>query len=93
MRQYELIFIVHPDLDATALDDTVKRVSNWITEESGEIIKTEIWGKKALAYPIRKQVEGQYVQMQISIPPSSGPQLEKNLRYLEPILRYLLVNK
>jgi small subunit ribosomal protein S6 len=93
MREYELIFIVHPDLDENAFNDVITKVSSWITEEGGEIAKTDLWGKRKLAYPIRKQTEGQYVFMHTTLSPTFGAQLERNLRFLEPIMRFSLVAK
>lgn len=93
MREYELIFIVHPDLDETAFTEVVNRVTGWVTDGGGEVTKTEIWGKRRLAYPIRKQTEGQYALFQIKIAPKSGAALEHNLRFLEPILRYSIIAK
>lgn len=93
MRDYELIFIVHPDLDETATTEVVNRVRIWITEVGGEIVKTDLWGKRKLAYPIRKQNEGQYVFMETQMAPKFGVQLERNLRFLEPIMRFSLVAK
>ena len=93
MRKYELIFIVHPDLDESAFNDVVERVSGWITNAGGEITKTDLWGKRTLAYPIRKQTEGQYVLMHTNMDAQFGTELERNMRYLEPIMRYLLIAK
>jgi small subunit ribosomal protein S6 len=93
MREYEIMFIVHPDLDESAFDDVVKRISGWITDDGGEITETEMWGKRTLAYPIRKLTEGQYVLMHTKMSPQFGAVLERNLRYLEPVLRYLLIAK
>ena len=93
MREYELTYIVHPDLDDAAFKEIVEKVSSWITESGGEIIKTDIWGKRKLAYPIRKQNEGQYVYTEIKIEPQFCRQLERNLRLLEPVMRYLLILK
>ncbi|MFC2043294.1 30S ribosomal protein S6 [Chloroflexota bacterium] len=91
MRQYELIFIVHPDIDDVALNDVIDRVSSWIFDEDGEITNTELWGKRKLAYLIRKQTEGTYVVMQIKMTITADSQLERNLRYLEPIMRYSII--
>lgn len=91
MRQYELIFIVHPDLDDDALKEVINRVSSWISDEDGEITNTELWGKRKLAYLIRKQSEGIYVVMQIMMTMTTDSQLERNLRYLEPIMRYSII--
>lgn len=88
MREYELVFIVHPDLDETAFTEVVNRVRTWIEEDGGEVAKIDLWGKKKLAYPIRKQTEGQYVFMQTKMKPTFGVTLERNLRFLEPVLRF-----
>ncbi len=93
MRDYELMFIVHPDLDESAFNDVITRVSGWINENGGEITKTEVWGKRTMAYSIRKQKEGQYVLMHTHMPSSVGATLERNLRFLEPVMRFLLVAK
>ncbi len=90
MRNYELVFIVHPELEESAFKELVDRVQAWITEAGGKILKVDIWGKRQLAYPIRKQVEGQYVLVQSQFEPSHCEELERNLRIQEPILRYLV---
>ena len=92
MRQYELIFIVHPDVDENALTEVVNRIQSWITDDGGEVTNTELWGKKKLAYPINKQEEGQYILMHTTMAPTFGAELERNLRYLEPVMRYLFVS-
>jgi len=91
VRQYELIFIVHPDLDDDALNEVIDRVSSWISDEDGEITNTELWGKRKLAYPIRKQPEGFYVVMQTKMILTADSQLERNLSYLEPVMRYSII--
>jgi len=91
MRQYELIFIVHPDLDDDALNEVIDRVSSWVSDEDGEITNTELWGKRKLAYPIRKQLEGFYVVMQTKMTMTADSQLERNLSILEPIMRYSII--
>lgn len=90
MREYELIFIVHPDLDETAFNDVVQKVQGWISDAGGEVTKVDLWGTRKLAYPIRKQDEGQYVLMETSMEPSLNAELERNLGLLEPIMRYLI---
>ena len=93
MREYEVVFVAHPDLDESALNDLINKVRGWITESGGEVSKTDLWGKRKLAYPIRKQREGQYVLLHSNMAPSFGAQLERNLRFTEPVLRFLLVVK
>jgi small subunit ribosomal protein S6 len=93
MREYELMCVVHPDLDETALNDIIKRVSGWVTDGGGTVDKTDVWGKRPLAYAIRKQAQGQYVLMHLNMDPKLGATLERNLRFQEPVLRFLLSAK
>ena len=93
MRDYELVFIVHPDLETAAFDEVVEKVQGWISEDGGEISKVDVWGKRKMAYPIRKKEEGQYVLLETKMLPTSIPSLERNLRLLEPVMRFLVTNK
>jgi len=90
MRKYELVCIFQPELDETAFKGAVDRVQSWITEAGGSVDKTEVWGRRKLAYVIRKQTEGQYVLMNVTLDPKSTSELERNIRFLEPALRHLL---
>ena len=90
MRDYELVYIVHPDLDENAFNEIVSRVKSWITDSGGEIAKEDIWGKRKLAYPLRKQQEGQYVFLKTHMSTDFIPELERNLSLLEPIMRFLI---
>ena len=58
MRTYEIAYIIHPDLDEDAFNGIQERVAGWITDAGGTITNTDIWGKRKLAYEIRKQTEG-----------------------------------
>jgi small subunit ribosomal protein S6 len=91
MRKYELVCIIHPDLDEIAFNGIVEKVKDWVLETSGSVDKVEIWGRKRLAYTIKKQREGQYVLYNLSLEPAATATLEKNLRFLEPVIRYMLV--
>ena len=90
MREYELVFIIHPDLDEIATTEVVERVKGWITEAGGTIDKVDPWGKRKLAYPIRKQNEGQYFLFNTHMTPAFIADLERNLRFVEPVMRFLI---
>ncbi len=90
MRNYELVFILHPDLDEANVETNVDRVKSWVTESGGSVTKQELWGKRRLAYKIRKQSEGIYVLLQAALEPSFTTELERNLRLTEQIMRFLL---
>ncbi len=93
MREYEYIFIIHPDLDENAFKELVDKIKGWITGAGGQVVKVDLWGKHKLAYPIRKQTEGQYVLLDTVMSPDYSAELERNVRFLEPILRYLVTLK
>ena len=91
MRAYELTVIIHPDLDETALGEVVERIKGWIAADGGSVDKVDLWGRRRMAYSIRKQFEGQYVFMQTTLAQKSLAGLERILRFLEPVMRYLLI--
>ena len=93
MRNYELALIVDPNLDEQAFQATVDKVQGWITEAGGVVEKVDVWGKRTLAYPIRKQREGQYVFFKTQMDATFCAQLERQLRLTEPIMRFLLVRE
>jgi len=90
MRNYEVILVVHPELDETAFKGVVEKVSGWITTAGGSVDKVDVWGRRRMAYIIRKQREGQYVYMQTQLPPTFTSELERNLRFLEPVMRFIV---
>ena len=91
MRTYEIVFIIHPDLDEDNQTETINKVKGWITEINGTITKEELWGNKRLAYAIRKQREGYYVLLNAQLDPSSISELERNFRITEAIMRFLII--
>jgi len=90
MRKYEMVCILHPDLDETAFNEAVEKIRGWITEAGGNIEKADVWGRRKMAYAIRKQTEGQYILLNISMPPANVAALEQNLRFLEANLRHMV---
>ena len=90
MKPYELLLIITPDHDeneAEALTDQVKG----IIENGGTLLKLDPWGKKRLAYPIRKRSEGYYVLYIFESAPSFVAELNQALHVIETILRYMIV--
>ena len=90
MRKYELVCLIQPDLDETALNGVLDRVKAWVAESGGTVDKMDIWGKRRLAYPIRKQREGNYVLFNVSLDTTAAAGLEQNLRYTETVMRHML---
>ena len=90
MRKYELVCIIHPDLDETAFKALIEKVSGWVTEAAGSVDKVDVWGRRRMAYYINKQREGQYVLLHLSMDPSATASLERNLRFQESVMRSML---
>ena len=90
MRSYELICIVQPDLDETAFNGVIDRVKGWISESGGSVDKVDVWGRRRMAYHIRKQREGQYVLLNVTMNPAAISSLERNIRFQESVLRHML---
>ncbi len=88
---YELIFVVSPEVSEEALETAVNGVSHFIAGKEGVISSVERWGKRKLAYPIKHFVEGTYVLAQFKMNPRWSKELEANLLISEDILRHLLV--
>lgn len=91
MRNYELTCIIHPDLDETAFNDALDKIKSWISESDGKVEKVDLWGRRKMAYMIRKQLEGQYVLIHASMPASAITELDRKLRFLEPLMRHMFV--
>jgi small subunit ribosomal protein S6 len=90
MRKYELVCIVHPDLDEAGFNGIIEKVKGWIAESGGTVDKVDVWGRKRLAYLVRKQREGQYVLFNVTLPATATATLDQNLRFQEPVIRYMI---
>ena len=90
MRHYELVCIIHPDLDESSFNGIVEKIKDWVVETGGSVDKIEIWGRKRLASAIKKHREGQYVLFNLSLEPTATASIEQNLRFLEPVIRFMI---
>lgn len=90
MRKYELVCVIQPDLDEAAFNGVLDRVKGWVTESGGSVDKVDVWGKRKMAYQIRKHREGSYVLFNLSLTPATIAALEQNIRYTETVMRHVL---
>lgn len=93
MKNYEIAVIVHPDLDETAFQEILDKIQEWVKDADGKITNVDLWGKRKLAYEIRKQTEGQYIILQAELEPSTCIDIERNLRLQESIMRFMISNQ
>jgi small subunit ribosomal protein S6 len=89
-RLYELAVVVRVDGGDEAINETMTQVEAWVNV-SGSISKADRWGRRKLAYEIDKQREGYYAIMNIELDTVGLPELERNLKLANSILRYLIV--
>jgi small subunit ribosomal protein S6 len=93
LRDYEVLYIVRADLDDDKVQDIIKRVNTLIEKAGGSVERTNIWGKRKLAYEVKHQKEGSYVLQDFQIGPDRIPELEAALKITEDVLRHLIVRK
>lgn len=92
MKTYELVYIVHPDLETT-IDKVTEKVTGFIERRNGKVLKQDNWEKKKLAYKILKQDFGIYVVVEFDSEPKSVVSIENDIRLSEEIIRFILVAK
>ena len=91
MRKYETFFIVDPDIPdetVTAVDNKFKAI---VTSNGGDVLSYSPWGKRKLAYPIRKRSRGLYILMEFAGEAPLVAELERNQRLDERILKFITV--
>ena len=91
MRSYELVFIVHPEIEGEDLTAAVETVKGLVERSGGEVTELALWGLRRLAYPIQDQWEGQYVLMELELEPQGVAEIERGLGLNEQVIRHLLV--
>jgi small subunit ribosomal protein S6 len=91
LNEYELMLILHPRLNADEANAMVETVQGRITGAGGEMISTDVWGRRRLAYPIQHVLEGTYVLMTFQLEPARTRTIESWLGISESVLRHLLI--
>lgn len=89
MNQYEIAVLYHPDLEID-LEKAESRVKKIIEDNSGKITKTDNWGKRKLAYPIKKQDFAVYVFYTVEMPGESVARVEQTFNITDEIIRFLI---
>ena len=90
-REYETIFILRPDTNQEGITLVNTRVRSVIDQMGGKIMKLDNWGKRKLAYEIKKQLKGIYLYWQFLGSTGLVEEIERNLRMLDTVIRYYTV--
>lgn len=91
MKRYETIYIINPTLDADSLGEVVTKFSDLIKRLKGYIVKVNEWGKRKLAYEVKRFDKGYYIVLDFCGLPEIVKELERNLKLDDRILKYLTV--
>jgi small subunit ribosomal protein S6 len=91
LREYETIFLVKPELTDDNVDRLKERVRGIVSREGGKVIRFTVWGKKKTLYPVAKQPRAIYVHTHYLGNPKMVAEVERNLRNIDEVTRYLSV--
>jgi small subunit ribosomal protein S6 len=88
MKRYETIFILDPDLEEEKTQSAIEKIKGIISQNSGEILKTEDWGKRKLAYQVKKKTKGHYILLHFMGSPTLVSELERNFRVMDAVIKF-----
>jgi len=88
MKKYETIFILDPDLEEGQALSAIEKAKGIITQTNGEILKVEDWGKRKLAYEVKKKPKGHYILIHFLGSPALLSELERNFRVMDAVIKF-----
>lgn len=87
MRHYELMVILDPDLEERTVTPSLDQFLNVVRQGGGNVEKIDVWGRRRLAYEIKKRVEGIYAVVDLRAEPATVQELDRQLNLNESVLR------
>jgi small subunit ribosomal protein S6 len=90
-RSYEIVFIINPDADDAEVMRLTEAAQKIITDQGGKIVKTEMMGKRRLAYEINHKRDGIYVLLEVEGSGGEIAEFERRMRVNDRVLRYMTV--
>jgi small subunit ribosomal protein S6 len=93
MNQYETGFIIAPNLPEEETSALIIQMAEVVSAKKGRMIKQDLWGKRRLAYPIKRYQEGFYVFFNYEGTPVVPAELERKFKQTDAILRFMTVRK
>jgi small subunit ribosomal protein S6 len=91
MHIYESIFIINPNLSDEETAGVIKKMQDVVASQGGEMLKFEDWGKKKLAYEIKKHKRGHYAFFQFKSAPAAVSELERTYKMTDTVIKFLTV--
>ena len=93
MRNYELLYIIKPDVEEEQLTALVEKFKALVEGQGAEVAKLDKWGKRRLAYEVDHIREGFYVLMQFKAEPAAAAELDRVMKITDGILRHMIVRE
>ncbi|MEO5832719.1 MAG: 30S ribosomal protein S6 [Nakamurella sp.] len=90
-RHYELLLILDPSLDERTVAPSIDTFLNVIRQGGGSVESVEVWGRRRLAFEIRKNAEGIYAVINVTAPSASVTELDRQLNLNESVLRTKII--
>jgi small subunit ribosomal protein S6 len=91
VRNYEVMYILKPELEEEAINTTVTRFEDVVKNIGGEIVKTDRWGKRRLAHEVNGYLEGFYVLMYIKAPNNASQEIDRVLKIHDDVIRHIVI--
>jgi small subunit ribosomal protein S6 len=91
MNVYENIVIINASLSDEEIESAIAKIKEFIAVQGGQIVKTSVWGKRKLAYEIKKQKRGLYLLLVYKVMPPAIKKLEDFYRVFEPVIKYSVI--
>ena len=92
MRTYEALYIVNPELEDDDIQTVAKETEALVVKHEGAIVRSEVWGRRKLAYTVKKHSEGAYILLRFQATPEFIRRLEGYFKLNERVIRYLVVH-
>jgi small subunit ribosomal protein S6 len=93
VRQYETGFIISPSLSEEETEQFVGQMADIVVQKKGRMIQQDVWGKRKLAYPIKKFQEGFYVFFQYEGEGEVSQELERRFKQTDAVIRFMTVKR
>jgi small subunit ribosomal protein S6 len=91
MPLYETVFIARQDVSAKQVEDLAKDFAKIVTDNGGQVKRTESWGLRTMAYRIKKNRKGHYTLLHIDAPFAAVAEMQRNMKLSEDVLRFMTV--
>ena len=92
-RDYELGFILHPEVNEEQSNAILERIQQVVNNNDGQVVRVSQWGRRRLAYPIQHQRDGFYVFFDMILAPETVSELDRNLKVTEEVLRHIIIRR